>query len=154
MQTPHSRLLVAAVDTDDVRLGVRNASDSRSSIPSVTEATFTTQCAGVTFRPDPSFVVPDQPSCIVYPNGTVWRGANKTTASLFREKTGNIKNTVAAGSLHIDYVAFLPNQAPVTVLANLGISRLNASLRRDSEGIRLETTALYADRSVLERGLM
>ncbi|OQR84687.1 ATP-binding Cassette (ABC) Superfamily [Achlya hypogyna] len=109
---------------------------------SVTQATFTTLCDGVVFPADPTFAVPDQPSCVWYPNGTVWRGANKTTESIFGEKTGNIKNSLI-DTPHVDFVAFLPNQAPVTVLANLGISRLNRSFTRDCENIRLETSALY-----------
>ncbi|OQR99834.1 kinase [Thraustotheca clavata] len=130
----------------NIQLSFPQLMESKRGIPSqnhtVTRATFTTQCANVTFAPAANWAVPDQVSCIWYPNGTVLQGANKTTESIFHEKTGNIKNTVPP-TLHVDYVAFLPNQAPVIVLANLGITELNQTLKRDSENIRLETTALY-----------
>ncbi|OQR99837.1 kinase [Thraustotheca clavata] len=118
------------------------AQDLRQGKPStviynVTQATFTTHCENVIFASGAygNASVPDQVSCVWYPNGTVWRGAIKTYSSRLGT-TGWIKNTLENEYL-VDYVAFLPNTAAVIKLDNLGIKQLNTSLENDVNGIPL-----------------
>ncbi|EQC42184.1 TKL protein kinase [Saprolegnia diclina VS20] len=121
-------LLVAAIAAYDLGSDPRLASGPGRRVAA---STFTTDCAGVSFRTDDDFVLPDQPSCVYYPNGTVWRGANKTDLFYFEKekvnRTGNIKNAIYGG-MQIDVLGMLPTKTPIVVLDGVGLRSLNTSL--------------------------
>ncbi|EQC42183.1 TKL protein kinase [Saprolegnia diclina VS20] len=124
----------------------------------VNVSTFTTECPNVSFTPELGvYVVPEQPSCIIYPNGTVWRGANKT--DLFQVAsgpifpTGNLKNAIYGG-MDIAYLDVLPNNVPVVAFQNVGLENVNYNLALDKNNLPLGVISLYLTNNSLTNASM
>ncbi|KDO35391.1 hypothetical protein SPRG_00241 [Saprolegnia parasitica CBS 223.65] len=117
--------------------------------------TFTTECdsADCSLATAGNFTPGAMASCIWLPDGRVLRGANLTTidpAAPARFQSGAFKN-VLAGGVHVDYVRDLPNSVQAIILADLGLTGVNGSLRTDRTGFALAATSLSLANNALRR---
>ncbi|RHY28465.1 hypothetical protein DYB32_005956 [Aphanomyces invadans] len=110
----------------------------------VSAPTLTTKCAGVEFD-QANWVKPDDVTCVWFPNGTVWRGMNRTRYSPFvGSDTRNVKNEIRGG-IHVSIVESWPNSAHLLILNNLGIDTIPDDSSVDANGVELLALQIQLD---------
>ncbi|RHY86163.1 hypothetical protein DYB35_007975, partial [Aphanomyces astaci] len=104
--------------------------------------TLTTRCAGIEFD-QAYWVMPDDVTCIWFPNGTVWRGMNRTRYSPFYgSDTRNVKNEIRGG-IDVSVVESWPNSAHLLILNDLGIDTIPDDSSVDAAGVELLALQMY-----------
>ncbi|RHY50489.1 hypothetical protein DYB34_005696 [Aphanomyces astaci] len=104
--------------------------------------TLTTRCAGIEFD-QAYWVKPDDVTCIWFPNGTVWRGMNRTRYSPFYgSDTRNVKNEIRGG-IDVSVVESWPNSAHLLILNDLGIDTIPDDSSVDAAGVELLALQMY-----------
>ena len=87
---------------NDIRRGAVNGEAY-----AVNVSTFTTRCMNVKFPDDTKWTLPRNPSCVWYPNGTVWRGCNESEMDKNGGQDIGVINSIRGGMV-IEYVEYLP----------------------------------------------
>ncbi|KAF0716279.1 Aste57867_2922 [Aphanomyces stellatus] len=114
----------------------------------VSVPTLSTRCAGIYFDPV-GWGKPDEVTCIWFPNGTVWRGMNRTRfAAEYQVTTQYIKNEIRGG-IDIAAVDAWPNVADILLLNDVGLETIPADSSRDTQNLSLSARQLQLKRNKL-----
>ncbi|CAK4230567.1 unnamed protein product [Aphanomyces euteiches] len=108
----------------------------------VTVPTLSTRCKGVDFPPQ-DWIPPDEITCIWSPNGTVWRGMNRTRYSpILKTDSIYIKNEIRGG-INITAVESWPNSVHLLILDDVGLETIPDDSSIDGHGFELLAIQLY-----------
>ncbi|KAH9106752.1 hypothetical protein LEN26_014499 [Aphanomyces euteiches] len=116
----------------------------------VTVPTLSTRCKGVDFPPQ-DWIPPDEITCIWSPNGTVWRGMNRTRYSpILKTDSIYIKNEIRGG-INITAVESWPNSAHLLILDDVGLETIPDDSSIDGHGFELLAIQFWLTNNNLTR---